>query len=145
MHSQLLQSCLTPCDPMIIPLTVAQQGPLSKGFPRQESWSGLLCTPPEDCPNPGIGPTSPASPALAGGFFSTSTTWEALYRLFVALDVVQSPSRVQLFWTHELQPSPSPEVCPSSCPLHWWWCPASSSSDSLFPSALNLSQHQGFF
>ena len=38
---------------------VAQQGPLSKGFPRQESWSGLLCTPPGDCPNPGIGRTSP--------------------------------------------------------------------------------------
>ena len=27
---------------------------------------------------------------------------------------------------------PSPEVCPSSCPLHWWCYPATSSSDSLF-------------
>ena len=28
-----------------------------------------------DVPNPGI---KPASPALAGGFFTTSTTWETL-------------------------------------------------------------------
>ena len=41
-------------------------------------------------------------------------------------------------WRHGLQhtrlpcPSPSPEVCPSSCPLHWWCHPAISSSDVLF-------------
>ena len=29
-------------------------------------------------------------------------------------------------------PSPSPEVCPSSCPLHWWCHPASSPSDTIF-------------
>ena len=29
-------------------------------------------------------------------------------------------------------PSPSPEVCPSSCPLHWWCHPAMSCSDVLF-------------
>ena len=39
---------------------------------------------------------------------------------------------------HELQhtrppcPSPSSEVCPSSCPLHRWCHPAISSSDTLF-------------
>ena len=32
---------------------------------------------PGDLPNPGIIPMSPATPALAGGFFTTSTTWEA--------------------------------------------------------------------
>ena len=31
--------------------------------------------PPGDLPNPGIEPMSLTSPALAGGFFSTSTTW----------------------------------------------------------------------
>ena len=31
---------------------------------------------PEDLPNSGIEPASPVSPALAGGFFSTSATWE---------------------------------------------------------------------
>ena len=42
-------------------------------------------------------------------------------------------------WPHGLQHSRSlctspetPEVCPSSCPLHWWYHPAISSSDALF-------------
>ena len=46
------------------------------GFSRQESWSGLPCPPPGDLPNPGIEPTSLTSPALAGGFFTLSATWE---------------------------------------------------------------------
>jgi len=37
------------------------------------------CAPPGDLPEPGIKPTSLASPTLAGGFFTTSATWEAPY------------------------------------------------------------------
>ena len=43
---------------------------------------------------------------------------------FASIVVVQLPSHVQLFATPWLQftrplcPSPSPEVCPNSCPLH---------------------------
>ena len=33
-------------------------------FSRQESWSGLLCPPPGDLPDPWMEPRSPASPAL---------------------------------------------------------------------------------
>ena len=40
------------------------------------AWSGLPCPPPGDLPDPGIGPTSRMSPALAGGFFTTSGPWE---------------------------------------------------------------------
>ena len=40
------------------------QAPLSMGFFRQENWSGLPLSPPEDLPDPGIKPTSPMSPAL---------------------------------------------------------------------------------
>ena len=57
--------------------TVAHQSPLSVGFSRQEYWSGLPCPPPGDLPHPGTDPESLMSPALAGGFFITSTTWEA--------------------------------------------------------------------
>ena len=58
--------------------TVAPQAPLSMEFSRQEYWSGLPCpNPPGDFPNPGIQPTSFASPALADGFFTTSATWIA--------------------------------------------------------------------
>ena len=56
---------------------VAYQAPLSMEFSRQEYWSGLLCHPPRDLPNPGIKLTSLTSPALAGRFFTTSSTWEA--------------------------------------------------------------------
>ena len=42
------------------PWTVAHQAPLSMGFSRQEYWSGLPCPPPEDLPDPGIEPRSPA-------------------------------------------------------------------------------------
>ena len=51
---------------------------LSMGFFRQEYWSGLLCPPPGDLLDPGTKPASLMSPALAGGFFTISTTWEVL-------------------------------------------------------------------
>ena len=54
------------------PWMVAHYTPLSMGFPRQEYWSRLPFPTPEDLPNSGINPMSPAfpvSPALAGGFF----------------------------------------------------------------------------
>ena len=47
--------------------TVARQAPLSMGFSRHEYWSGLLCPPPKDLPNPETEPTSLTSPALATG------------------------------------------------------------------------------
>ena len=53
--------------------TVALQAPLSMGFSRQGYWSGLSFPPPGDLPDPGIEPMSLMSPALAGGFFTTST------------------------------------------------------------------------
>ena len=60
--------------------TVSHQAPLSMGFSRQEYWSGLLCSPPADLPNLRIEPASFRSPALAGRFFTTSTTWEAPFK-----------------------------------------------------------------
>ena len=63
------------------PWTVAHQAPLSLGFSRQEYWSGLPCPPPGDLPDPGIKLVSFTSPALAGGSFTTSATWEAQAKL----------------------------------------------------------------
>ena len=62
--------------------TVARQAPQSRGFSRQEYWSGLPCPPPGDLPDLGIEPASLTSPALAGGFFTISATWEAPVILF---------------------------------------------------------------
>ena len=86
-----LQSYPTLCNPVD-----CSQAPLSMGFPRQGSWSGLpslpgstvhgilqarilewvAIPPPRDLPDPGIKRISLMSPALAGRFFTTSTTWE---------------------------------------------------------------------
>ena len=54
----------------VTPWAAAHQAPLTMEFPRQEYWSGLPFPTTED-PNPGIKPVSLASPALAGGFFTT--------------------------------------------------------------------------
>ena len=55
----------------LTPWTVARQTPLSMEFSRQEYWSGLLFPTPGDLPDPGIEHNPPASPALAGRFFTT--------------------------------------------------------------------------
>ena len=47
------------------PWTVAHQAPQSMEFFRQEYWSGLPFPSPEDLPNPGIEPGSPALQADA--------------------------------------------------------------------------------
>ena len=57
--------------------TVARQAPLSMRLSRQEHWSGWLCPPPGELPSPGIESVSLLSPALAGGFFTTSATGDA--------------------------------------------------------------------
>ena len=66
------KSCLTLCDPV----TVVRQAPLSMGFYRQEYWSGLPIPLPGDLSNQGVEPTSPASPILAGRFFTAESPWK---------------------------------------------------------------------
>ena len=61
MHAQL---CPTLCNAG----NCSTPAPLSMRFPRQEYWSGLPFPTPGHIPEPGI---KPASPALAGRFFTT--------------------------------------------------------------------------
>ena len=51
--------------------TIAQQAPLSMGFSRQEYWSGLICPPPGNLPDPGIEQS-----------FYPSSTWEGRWSVF---------------------------------------------------------------
>ena len=53
---------------LVIPRTVAHLVPLSMKFSKHEYWSGLPLA--GDLPDSGIQPTSLASLALAGGFFT---------------------------------------------------------------------------
>ena len=71
------------CVQLWTPWTVACQAPLSMEFFRQEYWSGLPCFSPGDLPDPGIKPVSLMSPALAGGFFTTSAPWETQMRQYI--------------------------------------------------------------
>ena len=71
----------------VTPWFVAHQAPLSMKFSRQEYWSGLPFSSPGHLPDPGIEPMSLASPALAGGFFATSATWEVLMKPGILLVV----------------------------------------------------------
>ena len=55
------------------PRAVAHQTPLSMEFSRQEYWSRLPFNSPRNLSDPGIKLVSPASSALAGGFFTTES------------------------------------------------------------------------
>ena len=73
-HAKLLQSCPTLCSPMDCSLPNSSV----HGFSRQEYKSGLPYLPPGESSRPWMEPVS-VSPALAGRFFTTNATWEALY------------------------------------------------------------------
>jgi len=60
------------------------------GFPRQEYWNGLPCSPPGDLPDPGIKPESFLSSALAGDFFTISTTQIALLTSYSQVILVRA-------------------------------------------------------
>ena len=49
-----------PCLTLVTPWTSAHQASLSMGFSRLEYWRGFLFPSPEDLPDPGIEPGSPA-------------------------------------------------------------------------------------
>ena len=77
MHACML-NCFS-CVQLFVTLwTVTHQAPLSMGFSRQEYWSELPFPPLGDLPDPAIHILSVLSPSLAGQFFTTSMTWEAL-------------------------------------------------------------------
>ena len=64
---------------------VAFQAPLSMGFFRQEYWSELPFPSPGDLSNSRIEPGSLMSPALAGGFSTSSATTMSFLRKLTAL------------------------------------------------------------
>ena len=95
-----------------------QQALLPMGFSRQEYWSGLPCSSPGDLLDSGIKPVSLTSPALAGGFFTTSTSWEAPPHQYIKSKNTQ---RLSLLGVEDV-------VCGSSCtgstyPVDSSWLP----------------------
>ena len=78
-----LHMCVLSRVPLCVtPWTVAHQAPLSMGFSSKNTGVGcrfLL----GDLADPGIEPASPASPALAGGFFT-----------------IEPPGKPQIYYTY---------------------------------------------
>ena len=63
--------------------TAACQANLSIEFSKKKYWNELTFPPPGDLPDSGIKHVSVAFPTLAGGFFTTSTTWEAYIYIYI--------------------------------------------------------------
>ena len=95
--AQLLSSCPTLCDP----LDWSLPGFSVHGILQEDYWSGLPFHPPRDLLDPGIKPASFASPALAGEFFTTDTTWETpslVLFYFTVIEMNEGWSNWQLCW-----------------------------------------------
>ena len=74
-----LQSCPSLCNPMDCSLP----GLAVHGIIQARILQWVARIPPGDHPDPVFEPTSLRSPALAGRFFTTSTTWEAHWVIWV--------------------------------------------------------------
>jgi len=77
------------------PWTVAQQAPLSIGFPRQKYWNRFSFPTPEDLLDPGIKPPSPLLRADSLPLHYQGS----LYRSISSVQLVHSLSRFRLFAT----------------------------------------------
>ena len=76
-HAKSLQLCPTLYNPMDCSLPGSSVHRILQA--RTLEWVAMPSS--RDLPNPGIKPISLNSPALAGGFSTTSATWEASYNL----------------------------------------------------------------
>ena len=64
-------------QPFVTQWTLVYRPPPSMTFSRQQYWSGLSFPPPGYLPHPWMETPPLMSLALAGRFFTSSTTWEA--------------------------------------------------------------------
>ena len=97
MHARWLQSCSTLCDPMYYSPPGSSVHEIVQA--RIVEW--IAVPPPGDLPDTGIEATSLMSPTLAGGFFTTSATWEALPYNLPYRDFAPEPLREQHLKSHE--------------------------------------------
>ena len=93
--------------------TIARQAPLSTGIP--QAWILEWVAMPSSSSASGIEPLPLVFPTLAGGFFSTSATWEARGSHYFTIQII-SPN---FFLPRSPAPPPFLLPCPpSSCSLH---------------------------
>ena len=90
----------------VTPWTVARQAPLSKGFSREEYWSGLPFPSSRDLPDPGIKPWAPTLEAdslpseppgkLFFFFKDFFLFWLLLFLLSILCDFILSPYTISI-------------------------------------------------
>ena len=68
---------LKSCPTLATLWTIACQGPLPMEFSMEEYWSGLLCPPPGDLPNPGVKPAPSYVSCIDRWVLYLGATWEA--------------------------------------------------------------------
>ena len=119
MHAQLLRLCLRLCNPMDCSLLGSSVHGILQA--RILEWlampSSRRSSQPRDwtC----VKPVSLTSPALAGGFFTTSTTWETLCSKFVGFPEVRI-----LSWMHPFESLQILRCCLPSLLYHFALPPA---------------------
>ena len=116
----------------VTPWTVACKAPLSKGFSRQEYWSGLPCPPPGDLPNPG---TEPRSPTLQVDSLPSEPPQKPKNTGVGSLSLLQ-----RIFLTQELKPG-SPALQVVSVPAELPWKPQTILDRLMHLKSLRLHQH----
>ena len=103
LHGKSLQSCATLCDPR----DCSPPGSSVHGILQARILEWVAISSYRDLPNPGIEPTSLTSPALAGGFFTTSASWETICPPFLLpnMPIPRPPTKSHPWAEHELRPT----------------------------------------
>ena len=78
-HSWNVSGCPQLHLPLCDRMDCSPPGSSVHEIPKQEYWNGLSFPPPGVCPDPGTEFASPASPALAGRFFTTEPPGKPMY------------------------------------------------------------------
>ena len=103
----------------VAPQTLALQALLVE-FCSQEYWSRVPFPPLGDLLDPGIKPTSLVSPALAGGFFTTSTTWKiklSSQKTISFLKIFLKPFKIKIYIF--IYPASRSSNHNSNCKIFW--------------------------
>ena len=85
------------------------------GFSRQENWSALPCSPPEDLPDSGIDPVSVRSICIGRQVLYLSATWEALMLSYHSI----TTEVIDTCWHPPLKVFSGLELL-----VHWWSKPS---------------------
>ena len=89
----------------------------------------MPCSPSGDLPNPGMETASPLSPALAGGFFTTSATWEAYVLLTSLYSSSQKQPLVAIQYIHSCFPMLQWTYAHTHMPTFFFFCRTRINSD----------------